>query len=173
MSLTSASSRGRVTLELAEPGDPLDDVRTLELILNFDTFVIEVVHRSQTHLQSPKNIPRGVKKARSHPSLSSKFTSFGHRGWLNVLLTLQVSLADHVLNDRGTRKRFDTREQYRNNLRTKPSQTVANNPKAAPYKELSFQLPPLIQDDLGPLVGALKRPASAVRSRLSPPFCIL
>src|SRR6266851_3953145 len=49
---------------------------------------------------------------------------------------------------------------------------IPNDPKSALREQLSFQSGPLILSHLGPLVGALKRPASAVRSRLWPPFRI-
>jgi hypothetical protein len=57
-----------------------------------------------------------------------------------------------------------------NNLGRKLAQMIPNDPKLMLLERLSFQSGPLILGDLGPLVGAMKRPAAAVRSRLWPPF---
>jgi hypothetical protein len=45
---------------------------------------------------------------------------------------------------------------------------IPDDPKPTLHLQCLFQLIPLIPSDLGPLAGALKRPAAAVRFRLWP-----
>src|SRR5437764_8722499 len=65
----------------------------------------------------------------------------------------------------GTNERLTPREQYGNNLGRKPSQTILNRRCSNVFGINRIRL---ILSHLDPLVGALKRPTSAVRSRLWP-----